>query len=201
LPFLSDLLLRAAIDLLALLALSSGLYLRRHSGRELVMVFVCFNVGLFAALTMITGGKFPAGIGFGLFGVLSIIRLRSQPFTPAQIGYFFVTLVLALITGLSGRSVSLAALLAVVLLIAIYLADHPALYTPTHTARLTLAKAYRDSTELREAAEVQLGLPITELRILEIDVVRDITRVAVRYQRDDGGPESTLELLDETSTR
>ncbi|HEX8344947.1 MAG TPA: hypothetical protein VF657_09410 [Actinoplanes sp.] len=35
--------------------LPAGLYARRHSGRELLMVYVCFNVGLFAALTSPVG--------------------------------------------------------------------------------------------------------------------------------------------------
>src|SRR3982751_5729989 len=104
----ADLLVRAAVDVVALLALTAGLYARRHSGRELLMVYVCFNIGLFAALTMITTGKFPAGVGFGLFGVLSIIRLRSQTFSTAEMGYFFLALVIALVDGLSGRDVILS---------------------------------------------------------------------------------------------
>src|SRR3982751_7099967 len=103
-----DLLVRAAVDVVALLALTAGLYARRHSGRELLMVHVCFNIGLFAALTMITTGKFAAGVGFGLFGVLSIIRLRSQTFSTAEMGYFFLALVIALVDGLSGRDVILS---------------------------------------------------------------------------------------------
>jgi hypothetical protein len=107
---LADVLAHAAVNVCALLALMV-LYARRHEGRELMMVYVCFNVGLFAALVAITAGHFPAGVGFGLFGVLSIIRLRSQPFTTAQIGYFFLVLVLALVNGLSGRDLVLSAAL------------------------------------------------------------------------------------------
>jgi hypothetical protein len=170
----------------SLLALTAGLYARRHSGRELLMVYVCFNIGLFAALTMITTGKFPAGVGFGLFGVLSIIRLRSQTFSTAEIGYFFLALILSLVNGLSGRNLVLSVALSSALLIAVYLADHPALHPTVHTARLTLARAYPDSPELRRAAEERLGGPVVELKVLEIDDVRDTTRVAVRYRRPDG---------------
>src|SRR4051794_28555068 len=183
-----DLLVRAAVDVVALLGLTAGLYARRHSGRELLMVYVCFNIGLFAALTMITTGKFPAGVGFGLFGVLSIIRLRSQTFSTAEIGYFFLALVLSLVNGLSGRNLVLSVALSAALLIAVYLADHPALHPTVHTARLTLARAYPDSPELRRAAEERLGGPVVELKVLEIDDVRDTTRVAVRYRRPDGSP-------------
>lgn len=194
-----DLLTHAAIDLVALIVLTGGLYSRRHSGRELLMVYTCFNVGLLAALTEITAGKFPAGVGFGLFGVLSIIRLRSKTFSSAEIGYFFIVLVLALVNGLPGRSVLLSAGLSIAVLVAVYFADHPALHPMIHTARVTLDRAYTDSPALRDAVEAQLGGQVVALAIVELDMVRDTTRVAVRYRRADGSPVADFDLLDETA--
>jgi len=196
-----DLLLRAGIDLASLLTLTAGLYARRHSGRELLMVYVCFNVGLFAALTMITVGSFPAGVGFGLFGVLSIIRLRSQAFSTAEIGYFFLALVLALVDGLSGRNVALCVAVSVVLLVAVFFADHPSLHPRVHTARLVLSRAYPDSRELHRAAEERLGVTVLDLEILEIDDVRDTTEVAVRYKRLDGSPRADFAVAAEGAGR
>jgi len=196
-----DLLLRATIDVVSLLALTAGLYARRHSGRELLMVYVCFNVGLFAALTMITTGMFPAGVGFGLFGVLSIIRLRSQAFSTAEIGYFFLALVLALVDGLSGRDLVLSVTLSAVLLIAVYIADHPGLHPKVHTARLTLSRAYPDSHELHRAAEERLGVTVLDLEVLQIDDVHDTTQVAVRYKRLDGTPRADFALAAEGADR
>ena len=184
---LADVLTHAAVDVCALLALMA-LYARRHEGRELMMVYVCFNVGLFAALVAITAGHFPAGVGFGLFGVLSIIRLRSQPFTPAQIGYFFLVLVLALVNGLSGRALALSAVLSAALLVTVYLADHPAMHPTVHTTRLVLDRAYGDSAELRSAVARRVEGILVDVRITEVDEVRDTTRVSVRYRRLDGAP-------------
>lgn len=184
---LADVLAHAAVDVCALLALMV-LYARRHEGRELMMVYVCFNVGLFAALVAITAGHFPAGVGFGLFGVLSIIRLRSQPFTTAQIGYFFLVLVLALVNGLSGRDLVLSTALSAVLLVTVYLADHPAMHPTVHTTRLVLDRAYGDSAELRAAVTRRVDGTLVDVRITEVDEVRDVTRVVVRYRRLDGAP-------------
>jgi hypothetical protein len=184
---LADVLAHAAVDVCALLALMV-LYARRHQGRELMMVYVCFNVGLFAALVAITAGHFPAGVGFGLFGVLSIIRLRSQPFTTAQIGYFFLVLVLALVNGLSGRGLVLSAVLSAALLVTVYLADHPAMHPTVHSTRLVLDRAYGDSAELRAAVARRVEGSVVDLRVTEVDEVRDTTRVAVRYRRPDGAP-------------
>ncbi len=186
---MADVLAHAAVDVCALLALMF-LYARRHDGRELMMVYVCFNVGLFAALVAITAGHFPAGVGFGLFGVLSIIRLRSQPFTTAQIGYFFLVLVLALVNGLSGRDLALSAALSVALLVTVYLADHPAMHPTVHSTRLVLDGAYGDSPELRAAVSRRVEGTVVDVLITEVDEVRDITRLVVRYRRLDGAPVS-----------
>lgn len=196
-----ELLSHAAIDVIALLILAGGLYSRRHSGRELLMVYTCFNIGLFVALTGITGGKFPAGVGFGLFGVLSIIRLRSQAFSNAEIGYFFLALVLALVNGLPGRGIALPAALSAGLLLAVYFADHPALHPTLHTARVTLDRAFPVSLELRDAVAARLGAEVVELRVLDLDAVRDTTRVAVRYRRGDGAPAADFELATEGTDR
>ena len=71
------------------------------------MVFVTLNIGLFAALSAITAGHFPAGVGFGLFGLLSLVRLRSAAFSIKDVAYTFSALVLALVNGLPERHVVL----------------------------------------------------------------------------------------------
>lgn len=181
-----DLLPRAALDVVALLVLTAGLYVRRHAARELLMVFASFNLGLFAALSAITDGDFPAGVGFGLFGVLSIVRLRSQEFSPAEVAYFFLSLVLALVTGLPDRDLVLAATLCAALLLAVFLADHPALHPDLTSARLVLDRAYRDDEVLHRAVTERLGGEVVEVRLLEVDEVRDTTRVVARYRRPGG---------------
>ncbi|MCW2605466.1 MAG: hypothetical protein JWO60_159 [Frankiales bacterium] len=198
---LSELPGHAAVDAVALLLLVGGLYARRHAGRELLMVYTCFNVGLFAALVAITSGDFPAGVGFGLFGVLSIIRLRSQTFSPGEVGYFFVALVLALVNGLPERGLLLPAALSGALLVAVFLADHPALHPPVATARVVLDRAYRDDDLLRAAVAERLGAQIVDVQLLEVDDVRETTQVAVRYLRPDGTAPADLVLPREGERR
>jgi hypothetical protein len=73
---LSDVLLRLAIDVAAAGALVYGVFLPRHRRMDLVVVYALFNVGVFLALVVIASGEVRMGVGFGLFAVLSIIRLR-----------------------------------------------------------------------------------------------------------------------------
>jgi hypothetical protein len=62
-------------------------------------------------------------------------------------------------------------------------------------------RAYPDSPELRDAVAARLGGEVLELRVLELDTVRDTTRVAVRYRRADGSPAADFELATEGAER
>src|SRR6185436_14102711 len=78
-----------AIDLVAVCVLVFGLYFPRHRRRDLVVAYLGVNVGVLAVAGSLSGGTVGAGLGLGLFGVLSIIRLRSteldQPALIAQL--------------------------------------------------------------------------------------------------------------------
>src|SRR6476659_5796155 len=114
---------RLGLDVLAMLLLVGWLYRRRLAAPEMALVFTALNIGLFAAVTAIGAGDFPSGIGFGLFGLLSLVRLRSAAFTLKDVAYTFVALVLALVNGLPERNLLVVIALAVVLLVAIWLTD------------------------------------------------------------------------------
>ena len=109
-----DVLARLGVDLVAIVVLTHAIYLRRHGRRDLFVVYTMFNVGLFLALVVMTAGSVSVGVGFGLFAVLSIVRLRSEPFSNVELGYFFVALVVALVCGLDLGSPLVAAALAAV---------------------------------------------------------------------------------------
>src|SRR3954451_21665336 len=116
---------RFGLDLVALALLLWAL-LRRHGGRrDLMSVVACFNIGLFVVLTAIESAASATAIGFGLFAMLSIIRLRSEPFSNTELGVFFAGLVLALVNGVSGIPLPLALVLNAILLGALVVSDHP----------------------------------------------------------------------------
>src|SRR3982751_3954767 len=103
----AHLLLRLFIDGCALGFLSL-MVARRRPRRGLFMVYASFNLGLFVVLAVITNKHLGPAIGFGLFAMLSIVRLRSEPFGNADLAYFFCALVLALANGLRLDDTALA---------------------------------------------------------------------------------------------
>src|SRR5256714_15532638 len=93
------------IDLVAIVVLAYAVYFRRHRRRDLLMAYVCFNVALFAVVTALTSvpassnGSTGLALGLGLLGALSIIRLRSEELSFAEVAYFFSALALAVANG------------------------------------------------------------------------------------------------------
>ena len=177
---------RLGLDVLSMLVLIGVLYRRRVSAPEMTLVFTALNIGLFAAVSAIGSGHFPTGIGFGLFGLLSLVRLRSAAFTLKDVAYTFVALILALVNGLPERNILLVIALDVVLLAAIWLTDESRVSRPTRIMRVTLDRARPDHEAVAAAIRERLGFEPVGLTVDDIDFVRDTTRVQVRVSVDDG---------------
>jgi len=180
---LGDVLPRLAIDLVAVAALTYGIYLPRHGRRDLFVIYNLFNVGLFLAVVVMTAGSVGAGFGFGLFAVLSIVRLRSAPFSNIEMAYFFIGLVLALVCGIHVGSPAVSAVLAAVAVAAAALIDHPRVARPAIEQRseLILEMAFTSAESARRHIEERLNADVEDLKIEEVDFVRETTRVVVTY--------------------
>src|SRR3954463_175788 len=91
-----------AIDLVAVNLLVFGLYFPRHRRRDLVVAYLGVNVGVLAVASAVSegGGGTGLGIGLALFGVLSIIRLRSTELDQHEVAYFFAALALGILNAL-----------------------------------------------------------------------------------------------------
>jgi hypothetical protein len=172
---LVDLLPRFGLDLLACATLVYGLFLPRHRRMDLAVVYALFNVGLFLALVVISTGEVGIGVGFGLFAVLSIVRLRSEPFTNREIAYFFVAIVLALVCAVDLGSLPLAGVLVAVALVATWLIDHPRVSVPSRRVRVTLERAIGDDDALRRLVAERLGARVLDVTVVEVDYVRETT--------------------------
>ncbi|MFE1314373.1 DUF4956 domain-containing protein [Streptomyces sp. NPDC058755] len=178
----TDLTTRGGLDIIALLILVGWLYRRRPSAPAMPLVLVALNVGLFAAMSAISAGKFPAGVGFGLFGILSLVRLRSAAFTLRDVAYTFVSLVIALCAGLPERDTWLVIAVDVVVLVAVLLVDDPRAYQPpTRTVKLTLDRVYDDPSVIAADVAFRFGQAPLSVAVDEVDYVRETTRVSARY--------------------
>jgi hypothetical protein len=180
-------------DLVAVGVLVFGVYFPRHHRRDLLAAFLGVNVGVLAVAMTLSSASVGIGLGMGLFGVLSIIRLRSYEIAQHEIAYYFSALAIGLLNGLPASVNALTVSLTLLIVATLYVSDHPRLF-PRHRARsLRLDSAYTDEDALRAHLEMLLGGRVVNLSVKAVDLVNDTTQVEVRYVASSGGTRPTPE--------
>jgi Domain of unknown function (DUF4956) len=123
-----------------------------------------------------------AALGFGLFAILSIIRLRSEPFNNRELAYFIGALVLGLVNGIGTGALWFTVLLNVVLLSSMFLLDHPLLLQSDLRRQVVLDRVIIDDIELRAALAALLRADITDVAVSAIDLVKDSMVIDVSFR-------------------
>jgi hypothetical protein len=171
-----------ALDLVGIVVLAFGLYFRRHRRRDLVVAYLAVNVGVLGVSWALAQSAIAAGFGLGLFGILSIIRLRSGELNQYEIAYYFCALALGLLGGLA-ESTGWPGLAAMLLILAVMaLADHPRTMRRIESAEIVLDEAIPDRLALMAHLERLLGGSVESLNVIKLDLVNDSTVVQVQYQ-------------------
>ncbi|SDD08441.1 protein of unknown function [Sanguibacter gelidistatuariae] len=176
-----------AFDLAAILVLTYAVYFRRHRRREMLLAYIGLNVGVLAVTTVLATSTVGAGLGLGLFGVLSIIRLRSSELAQEEVAYYFAALALGLIAGLQPDPVWVAPVFSAALVLVMFLVDSNPLHARYRRQVVTLDAVYANEAELTARLEDLLGGRVRNVIVQEIDLVRDLQRVDVRYEVDAAG--------------
>ncbi|XVU29757.1 DUF4956 domain-containing protein [Actinoplanes sp. CA-054009] len=177
-----NLLLAVGVDLVAIAVLAFGIYFPRHHRRDLLVAYLVVNVGVLAVATILESATVGVGLGLGLFGVLSIIRLRSYEIAQHEIAYYFAALALGLLPGLTGRVDGLVGGLMALIVATLFVGDHPRLFSRYRQQTVQLDTAHTDEGALREHLETLLGgARVVNLSVRHLDLVNDTTLVEVRY--------------------
>lgn len=177
-----DHLITIAGNVVAVSVLVFGIYFPRHRHRDMVVAYLGINAGVLAIAAVLTSVNATVGLGIGLFGVLSIIRLRSDELNQRQVAYYFGSLALGLLGGTEVDDPRVTLGLMVVLLAALWFADHPRLLGRYRVQVLTLDRAFVDEQELIAHLTTLLGGQIRGVTVRRVDLVNDTTSLEVRYE-------------------
>ncbi|UWF76715.1 MULTISPECIES: DUF4956 domain-containing protein [Microbacterium] len=169
-------------DLVAIVLLAYALYFRRHRRRDLLLSYVALNVGVLAVTIAMSSVPVSVGLGMGLFGILSIIRLRSDQITQQEIAYYFVALALGLLAGLRPAPEWMTPALSALMLGVMLVADSRWTAARTRHHTLVLDRAYTDERQLTDAVTRLLDASVLRVEVRDLDLVRDTTLVDVRYR-------------------
>jgi hypothetical protein len=171
-----------ALDLACIGIIAFAVFYRRYRRADLVVAYVALNVSLFCvAILIVNQMRIGVAFGFGLFAILSIIRLRSEPISPEESAYYFVSLVLGLINGMVFRNAPLSRLLDIGIVGVMLVLDNGFVGVKARRQVVTLDTVYPDEGQLRRALEGRLGGKVKRLFVRETDYVRETTVVDVRY--------------------
>lgn len=174
---------RLALDVVAISILLFGLFHRNYRRPDLAAVYLACNVGLFSVLTVLSFSPLSSAVGFALFGVLSIIRLRSFEYGHIQIAYFFISLSIALICAIDLVGLSLPATLVGFVLLAMALVDSKKFRNTSENAVIVLDTAIPDPVKLSTHLSQLLDAEIIHMKIAGVNLLQETTTVDVTYRR------------------
>jgi hypothetical protein len=181
------LLSRVALDVSAVLLLVFGLYYRRYRDKSLAITGTLFNVFIFGLLTVLGQVNFGLAAGFGLFALLAMFTLRSEPLDKTEITYFFGAVAIAVICAAQGTPLPMVVAVLAFVLIGAWAVDHPRVLQSVNSIRITLDKidhdALSDPEAMRLALTRRLGVEVMSYQITALDYINDMARLNVCYRK------------------
>lgn len=185
---------RLLLDVVSVLLLGLVIFLRRHKRRDVLTMIFTFNIGIFVVLTAISSVQVSVGVGFGIFAILSIVRLRSASVDNIELSYLFMTLVLGLVNGFAPKLDLMLVLLNLVLLVTIFLCDVDLRRQQVRIeqiAKQTLKKmtvvlntAVSNDAQAKEQLESRFDYNIQTVVVESVDFIQNLSKVRFYYMAD-----------------
>lgn len=185
-PFIPEL-LRFGLDVTGMSILLFGMYYRRYRDKELVTAAALFNISVFAVLTVLSAVNFGVAAGFGLFAILALFTLRSEPLTKTEMTYFFGSVAIAVICSVQGTTLPFAAMVVGLVLVGAYIVDHPRMLQSVSGAKVALDKIHisllSDPAAMRADLSERLGVEVLSYQVLQLDYITEMAKLNVYYRK------------------
>lgn len=178
---------RFLLDLAAMMALVFGMYYRRYRDKELVTAAALFNVFVFSVLAILSVVNFSVTAGFGLFAILALFTLRSEPLSKTEMTYFFGSVAIAVICSVQGTPAPLAALVVLLVLVGAYVFDHPRMLRSVSGVKVSLdqidGELLSDPDAMRATLAAKLKVDVLSFQVLQLDYINDMVRINVFFRK------------------
>lgn len=186
---LLKILMRLAVDLLATWVVVRLVYVRLYRWNEYVFTYFAFNIVTFSICLLLRKVPIELGFALGLFAIFGILRYRTKPIGIRDLTYLFVVIGIAILNAVSNKSVSVAELVLInVLIVGItWLLEWWGASRRLETAQIVydrpeLLLPGREQ-ELVEDLQQRTGLVVERVEPERINLVRDTARVKISYRR------------------
>lgn len=181
-----ELLMEFGFNLFVIFIYAYVIYYRRHHDHKMLFLLLGFNLFLFPIFLL--NSVLTAGIGFTIFALLALVRLRSDTFDKAEVAYLLGAVALTFINSILPARVEYVASLLV--LATAWFADHPRIWRDayqTAVMRLPLDDMGKmlDPEFLRKRIENEFGVIVNDVEILRVERKRVALKVMYRQRIDE----------------
>lgn len=194
------------INLISLFFYAYVIIYHKYNNKELFVTCSLFNISLLLVVMTIIRTDFNLAVGFGLFALLSLITVRSAPFTRTETAYFFGTVCLGVINGAGITDyvfviICNSAIVVSAWCISAWSIDHSAnIFDMQGHQKLSvvLDRIDTDATNDRLAMMAKLqkmfNIEILTFSVTKVDYVRDTMNLVIIYNNTDKpeGPTSSV---------
>ncbi|MCU0956958.1 MAG: DUF4956 domain-containing protein [Hydrogenophaga sp.] len=181
-----ELITRFCMNLVSMLILVFGMYYRRYKHKETAISAALFNTFIFAVLSVLSLLEFSLAAGFGLFAILALFTLRSEPISKSDIAYFFGSISIAVVCAIQGTSLLFVVIMVLCMLVAVYVIDHPEILKSVNQTTVRLdsipERCMSDPGTLKQELSRRLGVEVLSYRILSVCYVTEVIQVEVDYR-------------------
>src|SRR5690554_6187342 len=181
-----DLLLRFGLNLGSMIVLLFCFYYPRYRHKETTIAAALFNVFAFAVLSVLSSVQFSIAAGFGLFAILALFTLRSEQIDKSDIAYFFGSISIAVITSIVGTDITFVVMMLAVVLLAVYVIDHPRILRSASQMRVTLdyipENLVSDPQALSSELSQRLGVRVVSARVRSVCYVTEVVEAEVDFR-------------------
>lgn len=177
------------VDLVVVALLAFVLFYRRHRDREMAISIAAINITLWALTGALASYTLSLGVGFALFAVISIIRLRSSTATWVAMAYLMVGLGSGLIIGLTGFSLLEKIEYSAFLVFVMAVVDSRYFLRgqrDDERTMLTLEGTNLDPDFLHGKVEELLNVSAVSVKVKAVSLVPASTKIEVIYRKRNG---------------
>ena len=190
-PSFAQMLVRLFISLVVTWFIIFRLYYKKSKHREFCFTFMLISIAIFFIVFFMVfvledmKGKTSMGIGIGLFGIVSIMRYRTDAMPVREMTYLFVIIALALVNAIAeGVPMFELILTNLIILAAVWIFESTLKTQPTKYIqydRMELVVPEKKD-ELKADLEKRLGVKIIKVEVGAIDFIRDMAMVRIVYE-------------------
>ena len=203
-PDFGETLLRFALCYVVNWIIVNFLYFKKAKRRDFFFTFMIISVAIFFLVYLMMGmdrGKATMGVGLGLFGIVSIMRYRTDAMPVREMTYLFVVVCLSVVHAMAdalgvnaagvmiGTPLAELAVIDVIVILSIVIFERSLKVQASKLVqydRIDLIKPERRE-ELKADLEARLGLKVVSVRVGAVDFLRDMTVLRVYYEGNDSG--------------